>query len=334
MITISKSSFIRGMKCPKSLYLHLFEPEERDETSEGQQALFDTGHNVGALAQQLFPGGIDASRGEHGNYDEALAYTRELIKSGQKVIYEAAFSDGETLCYMDILVKKSGKWHAYEVKASTQVKDYQVTDVAFQYYVITRSGLPLQSISLIHINNQYIRRGSLDIQALFIIEPQTAIILPLQVEIPGQLGSLQKMLKSGAMPDIPMGRQCNHPYDCDFIEFCSKSLLEYPASSIEHPEISPPSTNSSPPSSSPYSSWISKRSSPRYQSTTKVAHTSRFLFNFPCMYRDLRTHLQNITNFWGLHRSIQGLCLLKNCWQICAIWAASLSGTRLLNVHG
>ena len=59
MRTISKSSFIRGNKCPKALYLHFFEPKERDETSESQQNIFNIGHNVGFLAQQLFPGGID-----------------------------------------------------------------------------------------------------------------------------------------------------------------------------------------------------------------------------------------------------------------------------------
>ena len=95
---ISKSSFIRGTQCPKSLWLHLNKPDERDETSDARQQIFDTGHNVGLLAQQRFPGGIDASRGDHAQVAEAIAYTAELISKGETVIYEAAFSDGETLC--------------------------------------------------------------------------------------------------------------------------------------------------------------------------------------------------------------------------------------------
>ena len=134
---ISKSSFIRGTQCPKSLWLNFNQPDERDETSNTQQHIFDTGHSVGYLAQQLFSGGIDASRGEPGQVAEAIAYTAELISKGETVIYEAAFSDGETLCYMDILVKEADGWAAYEVKSTTCVKDYQVNDVAFQYYVIT-----------------------------------------------------------------------------------------------------------------------------------------------------------------------------------------------------
>jgi len=84
MRTISKSSFIRGTKCPKSLYLHFFQPEEQDEISEGQQNIFDTGHNVGFLAQQLFPGGIDASRCEPGQVQKALRYTQDLILRNYK----------------------------------------------------------------------------------------------------------------------------------------------------------------------------------------------------------------------------------------------------------
>ena len=221
---ISKSSFVRGIKCPKSLFLHFFQPDERDEISEGQQNIFDTGHSVGTFAQQLFPGGIDASRGEHDKISEALAYTRELIANGQKVIYEAAFSDGETLCYMDILVNEENEWRAYEVKASTGVREYQVMDVSFQYYVITRSGLPLADIYLVHVNNQYVRHGEIDVQQLFTKVPMTPVVLSLQDEIPSQLQSLQEMLDSDTPPEIEMGHQCSHPYHCDFIELCRSAV--------------------------------------------------------------------------------------------------------------
>lgn len=196
------------------------QPEERDEISESQQRIFDTGHNVGFYAQQLFPGGIDASRGAHEKISEAVSYTQELITNGQSVIYEAAFSDGETLCYMDILVRKDGQWRAYEVKASTGVKPYQVMDVAYQYYVITRSGLHLDDVYLVHINNQYVRHGEIDVQQLFTKACMTPTILPMQEQIRGNLTSIQKMLAAGVVPDIEMGYQCTHPYNCDFMEFC------------------------------------------------------------------------------------------------------------------
>ena len=220
MRTISKSSFIRGAKCPKALYLHFFQPADRDETSDSQQNIFNIGHDVGYLAQQLFPGGIDASRGEPGEIVAALQYTRELIDQGQQVIYEAAFSDGETMCYMDILVKKDNMWYAYEVKASTQLKDYHIMDAAFQYYVIDRSGLPLKGIYLAHLNNLYIRRGDIDIHQLFTFEDLSAIVPQKQEEVTFRLKEMQEMLEKGAMPEVETGRQCNYPYSCDFLGVC------------------------------------------------------------------------------------------------------------------
>jgi len=177
LIPLSKSSFIRGMQCQKSLWLHLNQPDERNEISESQQHTFDIGHDVGSLAQQLFPGGVDASRGEPWKVNQAITYTQELIRNGCDVIYEAAFTSitpespafvadmpkGNLLCYIDILVKEEDGWAAYEVKASTSVKEYHLTDTAFQHYVITQSGLPLQRASLIHLNNQYVLQGDLDI---------------------------------------------------------------------------------------------------------------------------------------------------------------------------
>lgn len=222
---ISKSSFIRGMQCPKSLWLHLNQPDDRDEISDQQQQIFDTGHNIGFLAQQLFPGGIDASKGDHSKIFEAVTYTKELIANGQPVIYEAAFSDGETLCYMDILVREKDGWAAYEAKASTGVRDYQVLDVAFQFFAINRSGLPLKRVSLVHVNNQYIRRGDLDIRQLFTIKLMNDRVIPMQETIPGELLQLQQMLKAGAMSEISMGRQCSNPFPCDFQGFCSQSCV-------------------------------------------------------------------------------------------------------------
>jgi hypothetical protein len=231
--TISKSSYIRGMKCHKALWLHFNMPDERDETSESQQNIFNTGYDVGALARNLFPGGIDASRGHPENVGENVAFTKALIADGQEVIYEAAFSDGETLCYIDILVKEGGKWHAYEVKATSKMKDYHIRDAAFQYYVITSAGLPLEEIYLVHLNTGYVRRGAINVQQLFTKNLINDIIFPLLPDIPGNLQALQAMLGAGAIPDIPIGAQCTNPYNCDFMEFCQRGII------VEPEEVNP-----------------------------------------------------------------------------------------------
>ena len=61
---LSKSTFIKGVQCQKALYLHKFKPELADPISAQQEAVFETGTNVGVLAQKLFPNTTVAKQGQ------------------------------------------------------------------------------------------------------------------------------------------------------------------------------------------------------------------------------------------------------------------------------
>ena len=67
-------------------------------------------------------------------------------------------------------MKDEEGWKAYEVKSSTKVSDTYINDAAIQYYAIVNSGIDLKDISIIYINNQYVKQGALSIQDLFTIE--------------------------------------------------------------------------------------------------------------------------------------------------------------------
>ncbi|MDD5609573.1 MAG: DUF2779 domain-containing protein, partial [Ignavibacterium sp.] len=112
---LSKSSFIRGIQCEKHLYLYKYHYNEMDQVSEMQEAVFKRGTDVGKLAQQLFPDGIDASPKSAFEYSKALAETKELIQKKQKIIYEASFFFSEVLSIADIVVNESGTLEIFEV---------------------------------------------------------------------------------------------------------------------------------------------------------------------------------------------------------------------------
>ena len=59
---LSKSTFIYGCQCPKRLWMNKFMPEEKDVLDEVQKAVFKAGTDIGMLARQLFPDGVDASQ--------------------------------------------------------------------------------------------------------------------------------------------------------------------------------------------------------------------------------------------------------------------------------
>src|SRR5687768_7664583 len=164
---LSKSTFIRSLQCQKSLYLYKRHTYLRDKISAEQQAIFDRGHSVGELAQKLFPGGIDAGWKTPRQYKKSVNLTQKYIADGKKVIYEAAFLYNDILVALDILVKRDDGWHAYEVKSSLQPSETFLRDAALQNHVITKSGFPLKSFSLVHLNRDYVRGVKLELDGLF-----------------------------------------------------------------------------------------------------------------------------------------------------------------------
>ncbi len=217
--TLSKSTFLKGLQCHKALYLNRYQPNLRDEITADQQAVFDRGHDVGKLAQDLFPGGADSSP-VNKDYAGAVMRTSELIQGGEKVIYEAAFLYNGVLCLGDILVKGRRGWKLYEVKSSTGLKDVYLPDAAVQYYIMTGCGLKLTDISIVYLNNQYVRQGELNLKELFNIESVLDQVEGMQGVITEQVDVLKKILSRKQVPDIEIGPHCSDPYDCDFIGHC------------------------------------------------------------------------------------------------------------------
>ena len=55
---LSKSKYLAGLQCPLRLWHQCFNPDLASPVSPTQQALFDTGHEVGQLATRLYPEGV------------------------------------------------------------------------------------------------------------------------------------------------------------------------------------------------------------------------------------------------------------------------------------
>ena len=220
-MTLSKSQYIRGLQCPRSLWLYKHRPELRAQPEEETEALFATGYRVGDLAKELFPGGMEIAFDPE-DFDGMIEKTRRLIEDGADVIYEATFKEGGIFAMADILVRDGDGWRFYEVKASTSVKGYQLDDAAIQWYVLSRA-IPLKRAFVIHIDNTYVRRGELEIEKLFKIDDVTEEVRAKQPEIPQKLAEMAQML-AGEEPDIPIGPQCDNPFPCDFRDYCWKDV--------------------------------------------------------------------------------------------------------------
>jgi hypothetical protein len=119
---LSKSRYIRGLQCQKSLYLYTYNPELRDEITEDQQTVFGIGTDVGILARSLFPGGAEIPF-DSLSIPEQLRATAAEINKGTPILYEAAFQANGIFIKADILRKGDDGWEIYEVKSATSIKD-------------------------------------------------------------------------------------------------------------------------------------------------------------------------------------------------------------------
>jgi hypothetical protein len=126
---ISKSRFLQGLQCPKLLWnaynaKHLF-----PEIATALQAVFDQGHEVGAFAKRMFPGGIEIETG-HTDFEGAIQLTQKALRLSRP-IFEATLSAHGGYARADIL-NPVGKddWNIIEVKSTTGLKDVHIPDLA------------------------------------------------------------------------------------------------------------------------------------------------------------------------------------------------------------
>ena len=68
--------------------------------------------------------------------------------------------------YLDAESIKDGEWNIVEVKSSTEVKDVNIQDVAFQKYVYERAGLKIRKCFLMCVNSEYVKNGKIDCKKL------------------------------------------------------------------------------------------------------------------------------------------------------------------------
>jgi predicted RecB family nuclease len=219
---ISKSKFCAGAQCLKRLYLLVHEPKLAEQPSASVRAIMQQGHEVGMLARQLFPGGVEV-RSDRG-LDEAIRATRDLVSNREiQAIFEGVFEHDGVLVKVDILQRRSdSRWRLIEVKSSTSVKEEHLDDVAIQYRAVSRSGLDIGSCCLAHVNRNYVFQGGMvDPWRFFRIRNVTRQVEKLQPRLTFQLRAQFTILNMANAPEIATGPHCTNPVTCEFFDRCN-----------------------------------------------------------------------------------------------------------------
>lgn len=217
---LTKSKYCRSIQCPKMLWMDVHKKEEAEPI--GNEAVLETGIEVGILARDYF--------GEHVLVDfdvdkqKMVEVTRQYMADGNTLIAEASFLYGNHFCSVDILRVTSDGVDIIEVKSSTEVHDIYIDDMAYQYYVVSHSGLQVNRVYNMHINNQYVRYGELDLQQLFVLEDCTEQILLKQSEVEPAIERILSCVAEKEEPSTDIGLYCVKPYECEYKDYCSRHV--------------------------------------------------------------------------------------------------------------
>ena len=212
---LTKSKYINGLQCPRLLWISVNAKDRLPEVDEAKQKLFDEGHIVGEFAKKLFLEGIDI---EDEDFSKNLEETKKLLKEN-KPLFEPAFLVDRIYSRADILEPTKDGWNIVEVKSSTEVKDVNIQDVAFQKYVYEKAGMKINKCFLLHINNQYVRQGEINPSELFVKEDISINVAEEIKLVPERVKEMLGIIDSKE-PIIKISDSCSKPYECPLKEEC------------------------------------------------------------------------------------------------------------------
>ncbi len=212
---ITKTDFMRGMQCQKMLWLDKHKPKLKVIPPEVQQRL-DAGNDFGDRAMAMF-----------GDYEEMTVYrpgttypdtkamlakTAEHLALGTPVICEAAFSNYNNYCAVDILRKTTDGYDLYEVKNSPEVYDQFIRDAGFQYYIVNRCK--------VNVGKVYIVTHGPDEENPFVINDVTEQAKGYATWVNENIWNLNRMQKEPEEVQVEVGEQCCKPYECWYYQYC------------------------------------------------------------------------------------------------------------------
>ncbi len=233
---LSKSRITYGRQCGKRLWLHVHRPALAEYPPETMRR-FAAGHDVGGIARALHPEGVLI--GWQDDLERAVRETaRALERPGDLVLFEAAFRHRGVFVRADILRRRDGRYRMTEVKSATRLKEYHLTDVAVQTWVLEGAGVPLAAVNVAVIDPQWVYPGGEDYRGLFREIPIADQVRPMLAQVPGWVTGFLALL-NGPEPAIATGPQCHKPFDCPFLPYCEGREGRAPADAAGGGEEAP-----------------------------------------------------------------------------------------------
>lgn len=150
------------LRHPAWLWLEKHEPKKLPAVDAGLQAMFDTGHAFEPYAESLFKGGLTLGFNDYPSYKSLPERTTKALADGAKTIFQGRFEFEDLTFICDVIqVVGENEIDLIEIKSSTGASKDHELDLGFQLYVLEGCGFTVRNISVMHVNNQYVRNGEI-----------------------------------------------------------------------------------------------------------------------------------------------------------------------------
>ena len=220
-MSLSKTDFMRGMQCPKMLWLDAHRPDLRVIPPATQKRL-DRGNEFGDKAMAMFGPFVNVQayipNTKYLDKARMVRNTRNAMAAGAENICEASFDHNGIFCAVDILHRvEDDVWELYEVKDSPEVKTQFIHDAAYQAWVLDKCGVQLDGVYVVyHYDDEVDPYEPVDV---------TEEALEYAQVIEENIGRLLAAKESKTEIMVPCGEQCENPYACWYCDYC-RSLGE------------------------------------------------------------------------------------------------------------
>ena len=206
MKQLTKSDFLTYLEAPMHLWARKNNCIEKAMTAFDAH-LIEQGYEVEKLAKQ--------------SLEQLILKNPEHIE----LIWQKTYCDKNYQVKIDALLYNSRlqSYDIYEVKSSSSVKRENLSDVTFQYLVLKES-LPINKVYILHLNQDYVRQGALDIQQLFIATDVTEEVYELKAEVGNQREAALEIIQQASSVGITT---CNKPKACACPELCHPQLPDF-----------------------------------------------------------------------------------------------------------
>lgn len=216
---LTKSDFLQYLNCPENLWLQKHKPDlcPIEELSEYDKKLIDDGYHVELIAQQLYP---------HAKQDVSQD---KIMGDDASVFFQTSFRTESLFARVDILERTNeGKWNIIEVKSSTSTKKDHEYDLAFQKYVLQACGFEVDSTYILHCNKEYVRKGDLELESLFVMNRMNDKVAEKLPEVSIKIAEAVKFLSKGTIDE----NKCSCLYKskgnhCASFDYFNKQIPEY-----------------------------------------------------------------------------------------------------------